>query len=125
MNEAALKHDVPIQLCMSLPSDLMESLNMAAVTNYRASGDYAGQNNFDIGGSALLAFAVGLRPSKDNFWTHRPESQVQTGKPWNVGANPGKNCELNAIIATMSCGPVGIAGNHSCTHVLVDWPTSL
>lgn len=39
MNTAAVKHKIPIQLCMSLPSDLMESLNMEAATNYRSSGE--------------------------------------------------------------------------------------
>jgi len=87
----------------------MASVAFNAVTNYRASGDYAGHGNFDIGGSALLAFALDLRPSKDNFWTHRPESAIQTGKPWNDQSNPGSNCELNIIIATLSTGPVGIA----------------
>eukprot|EP01050_Picozoa_sp_SAG11_P032362 SAG11_NODE_10491_length_828_cov_0.801097_1_plen_145_part_00 len=55
-------------------------------------------------------------PRKDNFWTQRPESQILSGKPWAVGANPGKNCELNAIIATMSGGPVGIADKAGTTN---------
>jgi hypothetical protein len=67
MNAAALEHKLPIQMCMGLPSDLMASLELNAVTNYRASTDYAlGGQNIDVGGSALLAFALGLRPSKDN-----------------------------------------------------------
>eukprot|EP01050_Picozoa_sp_SAG11_P023926 SAG11_NODE_4952_length_1711_cov_3.070720_2_plen_109_part_00 len=64
MDAAAQRHGLPIQLCMTLPSDLMQSLEMQMVTNYRASGDYAGASNFDIGGSSLLAWALGLRPSK-------------------------------------------------------------
>ena len=101
---------------MTLPSDLMQSLVMPAFTNYRASGDYAGTSNFDIGGSSLLGWALGLRPSKDNFWTRRPPSQVRTGKPWPVTANPGSNCELNAMIATLSTGPVGIADKAGHTN---------
>ena len=40
-----------------------------AVTNGRASGDYAGGQNWDVGGSSLLFWAAGMRPSKDNFWS--------------------------------------------------------
>ena len=51
---------------------------------YRASTDYGidddivkipiqpNDANFNIGASSLLGFALGLRPSKDIFWTHRP-----------------------------------------------------
>lgn len=112
---------MPVQMCMALPSDLMASLQFDSVTNYRASDDYASEGNMDIGGSALLAFALGLRPSKDNFWTHRPQSAVDSGKPWGVKDNPGANCELNLIIATLSTGPVGIgdkAGNTNRTLLL-------
>ena len=116
MNDAALVRGLPIQLCMTLPSDLMQSLEMDAVTNYRASGDYAGLANFDIGGSSLLAWALGLRPSKDNFWTARPPSQVESGLPWPVSSNPGSNCELNAVIATLSTGPFGIADAAGTTN---------
>merc|ERR1711959_790818 len=102
---------------MALPSDLMQSVELNSVTNYRASGDYAGGSNYNIGGSALLAFALGLRPSKDNFWTHRPQSAIITGKPWGPPSNPGSNCELNTIIATLSTGPVGIADKAGDTNV--------
>ena len=101
---------------MTLPSDLMQSLEMTAFTNFRASGDYAGTTNFDIGGASLLGWALGLRPSKDNFWTSRPTSQVVTGKPWPVSANPGSDCELNAMIATLSTGPLGIADKAGHTN---------
>ena len=53
------------------------------MTNYRGSTDYGiddgkgdtpmqpHDSNINIGGSSLLGFALGLRPSKDMFWTHR------------------------------------------------------
>ena len=107
IDAAARAHRVGVQMCMALPSDLMESLRLNSVSNYRASTDYTGDTNYDIGGSALLAFALGLHPSKDNFWTHRPESAIASGRPWNAHRNPGSNCELNALIATLSTGPVG------------------
>lgn len=105
MNAAALAKEprVGIQYCMALPSDLMASVQFNAVTNYRASGDYAGGSNYNVGGSSLLAFALALRPSKDNFWSHRPANSS-----WGE-SNPGRNCELNTIIALLSTGPVAIA----------------
>ena len=60
-----MRAGLPVQMCMTLPSDLMASTELDSVTNYRASGDYAGNTNFDIGGSSLLGWALGLRPSKD------------------------------------------------------------
>lgn len=55
---------------MALPGDLMDALLFPAVTNARASNDYgAGGSNWQIGGTSLLLSAVGLRASKDNFWS--------------------------------------------------------
>ena len=120
MNAAGLKHRVPIQMCMGLPSDLMASLELDAVTNYRASTDYAlSGENIDVGGSALLALGLGLRPSKDNFWTRRPQSAIETGKPWGDRGNPGSNCVLNAMVATLSTGPFGIADKAGSTNTTI------
>jgi len=115
INTAAEEREIPVQMCMALPSDLLASLQFNAVTNYRASTDYASGGNWDIGGSALLAYALGLRPSKDNFWTHRPLSTLESNMPWPASGNPGSNCELNTIIATLSTGPVGIADKAGLT----------
>lgn len=45
---------------------------------------------------------------QDNFWTKNA-----TDSPYQHGggspANPGSNCELNAIVAVLSTGPVGIS----------------
>jgi len=121
IDTAAVEQRLPVQFCMALPSDLMASLQFNGVTNYRASDDYAGVGNFDVAGSALLAFALGLRPSKDTFWTQRPASAAATGHPWGPHDNPGSNCELNLLIATLSTGPVGIsdkAGNTNKTLLM-------
>ena len=75
INEAALTRNLPVQLCMALPSDLMASLALASATNHRVSTDYGiGDSstmlqprdaNLNIGASSLLGWALGLRPSKD------------------------------------------------------------
>ena len=61
--------------CMALPSDLLASMAYPHVTNYRASDDYAGSSvtNFNLQTSSLLGWAVGLRPSKDVFFSTNNE----------------------------------------------------
>lgn len=121
MDQAATERALALQFCMALPSDLMQSLEFGSTTNYRASGDYASSENFDIGASSLLGYALQLRPSKDNLWTHRPEQAAASGKPWGPHQNPGSNCELNLLIATLSTGPVGVAdqaGDSNATLLL-------
>eukprot|EP00054_Salpingoeca_dolichothecata_P003175 m.25683 g.25683 ORF g.25683 m.25683 type:complete len:362 (-) comp13608_c0_seq1:56-1141(-) len=116
MNQAALELGVPIQYCMSTPTDIMASVMFGATTNARASGDYAGSGNHDIGASSLFMFSLGIRPSKDNFWT-MPSSK----SPYGAHGYPGTNAELNLLLATFSTGPVGIAdeaGNTNATLVM-------
>ena len=117
MNQAGLDTSTTIQWCMMQPSDLLNSLQFDAATNGRASDDYAGGSNWDIGGPSLLFWAMGMRPSKDNFWS----SDGQKRQPGFSQTNPGTNGELNAILATMSMGPVGPsdgAGQHNATRIL-------
>ena len=117
MNDAGMDTNTTIQFCMMQPSDLLNSLQFNAVTNGRASGDYAGPNNWNVGGSSLLFWAMGMRPSKDNFWSGDGQKRQLGFKQ----TNPGTNGELNAILATMSRGPVGPsdgAGQHNATRIM-------
>lgn len=119
MNAAGLATNTTIQFCMMQPSDLLNTLNFEAVTNGRASGDYAGTSNWNVGGTSLLFWAMGLRPSKDNFWSGDGQKR-QPGFAPSI-TNPGTNGELNAILATMSTGPVGPAdgaGQHNATRLM-------
>jgi hypothetical protein len=130
MNTAALERGIPVQLCMALPSDLMASVAFNSMTNYRASTDYGiddssmplqpNDDNFNIGSSSLIGFALDLRPSKDISWTGRPQNcrGDPTADPkacgrWGAHTNPGSNCELNLLVATLSTGPVSIADKAS------------
>jgi hypothetical protein len=133
INQAALERSLPVQICMALPSDLMASVQFDSMTNYRASTDYGIDDsslpifphdaNLNIGASSLLGFALGVRPSKDIFWTQRPDNC--RGDPlkdphacgrWGAHTNPGSNCELNALVATLSTGPVSIADKAGHTN---------
>eukprot|EP00937_MAST-01D_sp_MAST-1D-sp2_P001128 g1128.t1 len=116
MNAAALATNTTVQFCMMQPSDLLNTLAFDAVTNGRASGDYCCADNWDVGGPSLLFWALGMRPSKDNFWS----GDGQKRQPGFTETNPGTNGELNAILATMSTGPVGPAdgaGQHNATRL--------
>jgi hypothetical protein len=48
MNLAGLDTNTTIQFCMMQPSDLLNSLQFNAVTNGRASDDYAGGKVFVV-----------------------------------------------------------------------------
>ena len=108
------------------------------MTNYRSSTDYGiddssttmqpHDSNYNIGGSSLLGFALGLRPSKDIFWSHRPENcraddptldPHACGGRWGAHTNPGSNCELNALVATLSTGPLSIADKAGETNATI------
>ena len=54
-----------------------------------------------VGESELLAYAVGIAPFKDTFWT----TAVQAGSPYGPNRTEPSPA-LNAAIATLSCGPV-------------------
>eukprot|EP01060_Flectonema_neradi_P010608 TRINITY_DN17704_c0_g1_i1.p1 TRINITY_DN17704_c0_g1~~TRINITY_DN17704_c0_g1_i1.p1 ORF type:complete len:749 (+),score=118.91 TRINITY_DN17704_c0_g1_i1:117-2363(+) len=105
MGEAASKHNINIQYCMPWPRHALQSLEIQPVSQIRASGDYVPQNNqpsdnWNIGGSSILAHALALRPFKDSFW-----SMVQEpGSSCNDTLNP--DIERAAAVATLSAGPV-------------------
>ena len=92
--------------CMAVPMDLMQSLSLSQVSNGRASGDYAGSNNWDIGPGSIFWSALGLKPSKDNFWTWLNEPVETRNHP---NGDDHNSTELHAIIAVLSTGPVGIS----------------
>jgi hypothetical protein len=97
---------------MALPADILQSSEFPAVTNARASQDYgAGGDNYKIGGSSLLLSALGLRASKDNFWTGPANARGHETSPFLVAA-----------VAALSGGPVGFADPLFGTNPAVLWP---
>ena len=85
-------------MCMSHVRHILQSVEMPAVTNARASGDYhPGNGQWYTGTSSILAHAVGIAPSKDNYWstpvqagshygnkTSEPHSRLQAAAPTRV-----------------------------------------
>lgn len=123
LDQAAAVTGVPVQFCMAMPSDIMMSTKLNWVTNARASNDYAeGDNLVRVPGAGLLMWSLGMRPSKDNFWTaNASDSPYQHGQ--NSPANPGSNCELNAIVSVLSTGPVGISDKAGGTNATIAMAT--
>lgn len=99
--EAALNAHLPVQYCMAEPSDLLNSVRFNAVTNARASQDYgAGSgSSWRIASTSLLLSAIGLRASKDNFWSGSSST--------DRGREPSPF--LSGVVTALSHGPVGFA----------------
>ena len=114
---AALAINMPIQYCMALPVDLLNSVRLDAVTNARASQDYgAGSgSSWRIAGTSLLLSALGLRASKDNFWSgSRLTDRGREPSPF-----------LSGVVTALSLGPVGFADKIGYADPSVLWPTMM
>jgi len=75
---------------------------MPTVTNARASGDYhPGNGQWDTGTTALLAHAVGIAPSKDNYWS----TAVQSGTHYGTKTKE-PHSRLQSAVITLTNGPV-------------------
>ena len=98
MSEGASQNNIFIKYCMSLPRELLTSVQTEAVNAARVSGDYRlSRDNWRIGLSSYLATALGLAPFKDSFWSSRTneghpfyydcmigESEQDPNLPWTV-----------------------------------------
>eukprot|EP01052_Picozoa_sp_SAG31_P016505 SAG31_NODE_1095_length_9928_cov_5.441042_8_plen_1013_part_00 len=103
--KAAQKFGISHQLCMSLPSQMMDSLLLPAVTNARASPDNV-PGSFDyryqIGYSSMLLWPLGVAPFSDNSWSEAEEPS----EPYKQNRS---NVELQWIISVLTAGPAGVA----------------
>jgi len=101
MGTAAEELGMTIQYCMPWTRHLLQSVEIPAVTQTRASGDYQPQNmQWMIGDTTILAHALGLAAFKDNFHTTPQEEGCKFTKS---EAYP----ELETYMAALSAGPVG------------------
>ena len=103
---AALSHGISHQMCMALPSQIMSTLQMPAVTNARASPDNTptNENRWKIGYTSLLMWPLDVQPFFDNVWTEA----VEPAEPYGPGVYR-HNVELQFILSVLTAGPVGIA----------------
>ena len=114
MGEAAQTKNMSVQFCMSHPAAFLHALTLPSVTNGRASGDYENcdENLIQYGKNAIFFSALGIAPSKDNFWTvpEQPKPLSNGSLPPCDGGNRNTtNNFLHALVATLSTGPVGFS----------------
>jgi hypothetical protein len=104
MGQAASKSGVTVQYCMPHMRQILQSLEVAAVTQVRASGDYLlNPEQWRIGGQSILLNALGVWPSKDGYWS----TERQDGSPY--AARVGEPApRRQAAVASLSGGPVAV-----------------
>eukprot|EP00043_Microstomoeca_roanoka_P011144 m.105214 g.105214 ORF g.105214 m.105214 type:complete len:897 (+) comp15104_c1_seq7:127-2817(+) len=103
MADAAFELRLPIQYCMALPNEILNSVKYPAVTNARASEDNfpSNEDRWQIAYTSLFYAAVDVKPFMDVIWTRSD----QPNNPYGISRD---NIELQAIVATLSKGPLGI-----------------
>jgi hypothetical protein len=109
---AAHKFGISHQLCMSLPSQIMDSLLLPAVTNARASPDNVpGSFNYryKIAYTSMLLWPLDVAPFSDNSWTMAREPS----EPYKHNRS---NVELQWVISVLTAGPAGIADQQGYTN---------
>jgi hypothetical protein len=112
MAAGAKANGVNIQYCMPFIRHLLQSVEFDIVTQARASDDYLTapygdgytSPNWRIGGQNLLIDSLGMRPSKDGYWS----TSYQSGNPYSEERYE-PNPRIQAVSAILSGGPVQIA----------------
>lgn len=96
---------VTIQYCMPFPRHIMQSIEIPAVTQVRASDDHVPCEGYyplqwRIGFSSMFSWAVAVAPFKDNAWSTSLQPGGSCGNSLEV--SPG----LHLAISVFSAGPV-------------------
>ena len=108
MAEAALARNITLQWCYASPTDVLASLDMPALTNFRVSFDFCYGGSWNIGESSLLVWALGAFPSKDTLWSTENNHTEIPGCPWTADHEESA-AELHVVLALLSKGPVGLS----------------
>ena len=119
MARAADERGIAIQYCLPSATDMLVSLPYPSVVQARASGDYVSTeaNVEQLGGSSLLMGAVGIAPSKDTLWTRSPQPPTYSDAKQHADYTTQPHVALDAVLATLSLGPVGISDGLAQTDV--------
>ena len=108
MGEAAAAAKLTMQFCMAWPRFLLHALSLPAVTQARASADYRpGNEQWRVGMTSLFVDALGLRPTKDSFWSNASRVPDADGK---MKAKREPFARLQGAVSTLSMGPTFISG---------------
>ena len=104
MGQAASQNGITVQYCMPHMRHILQSLEVSAVTQVRASGDYLlNTEQWRIGGQSILLNALGLLPSKDGYWS----VSKQEGNPYVVRITEPAT-RRQAAVLSLSAGPVAV-----------------
>ena len=111
MADAALERGLVIQYCLPSSTDMLQSLRHPAVVQARASADYVNvdDNPRGLGGTSLLMGALAMAPSKDTLWTASPQPPTYSDTIEGGTYTTQPHVQLDAVLATLSLGPVGIS----------------
>ncbi|KAK7089407.1 hypothetical protein V1264_024716 [Littorina saxatilis] len=100
MADGARKNNMSVQYCMANSRHIMQALENSVVTQARASDDYSpGSAQWKIGISSIFAYAMGIAPFKDDFWS----TTVQPNNPYH---DTEPHTELQLAASVLSTGPV-------------------
>jgi hypothetical protein len=119
---------IPVQICESEPSDILESLKYNCVTNSRDNidnvpGSHQTSGNshpaflvrWRVGFDRMLLAALDVAPFFDNVWT----MPSQPGSSWYPAAET--YTEMQWVLSVLTAGPVGIGdivGNTNASLVM-------
>ena len=106
LDRAASNYGIDLIWCMATPADFARAVSLENIIAIRTSDDYRyASDASDLWRWHLtvscLANALGLWPFKDVFMSH-------TNGREKVDIDGDPNCELEAMLASLSAGPVGI-----------------
>lgn len=110
LDRAAAQHGMSLLWCMATPADFMQTVTLERVAAIRTSGDYSYRIPPALNWAWFLlgnafARALGLTAFKDVFLSDAK------GEGWD--GDP--HAELEALLAALSAGPVGIGDRVGCT----------
>ena len=124
LGDAAERAGIPVQYCMPLVGDVLQSVERDAVRFVRVSDDYCTRvDQWRIGRASVIPHALGLFPFKDGWWSveRQPAFSATLNECWNgTGPFEEPNPALQAAVAVLSNGPVAVgdaAGRTNATLV--------
>ena len=89
---------------------MLQSVEIPAVTQARASGDYqqgVSDQWSQLGTTAMFAWALGVAPTKDNFWSTNNAAGQAANSHYNRTRSGGEPySRLQAAVSTLTRGPV-------------------
>eukprot|EP00039_Didymoeca_costata_P022624 m.347079 g.347079 ORF g.347079 m.347079 type:complete len:830 (+) comp31229_c0_seq1:119-2608(+) len=126
LSDAAVTRGIVMQLCTATPRDAIASALLPAVTQMRASVDFAcwcssepTSGNWDVGGQTLLLSSLRLGSSKDTFFSQDNQTGINHEQCSKCPV-PTHHAELDVFMATLSRGPIGLGdGIHNTNKTLV------